>query len=120
MERAGLDVVANPRPAEPPSEFAGRLPGEREHERVAGERGPGLDPVRDAAGEHPGLARSGPGDHRHEARLDGDGPPLIGVEVVEQGVGAHPCMVRLRGDAPHAVESEHTFYCHSPPVSCRA
>ena len=38
VERAGLDVVADARPDQPPAHLACRLAGERERERVAGDR----------------------------------------------------------------------------------
>ena len=94
MEGAGLDLLADSRTVESTAQFARSLAGEREHEGVAGQRRSRLDPVRDPSGEHPRLARSGTGDHRDEPRLDGDRSPLVGVEVVEQGVGAHLVMVR--------------------------
>ena len=102
VERAGLDAFADARSVEPAAQLARGLSGEREHERVPGVGGTGDDAVGDAAREHPGLARSGTGDHGDEARFDGDGPTLIGVEVVEQRVridrrihdAIHPVMVR--------------------------
>ena len=107
VERAGVDPFADPRAVEPAAQLARGLAGERQHERVPGLGGTGDDAVGDAAGEHPGLARSGAGDHGDETGFGGDGPTLIGVEIVEQRGGIdrgvhdaiHPVMVR-RWPAP--------------------
>ena len=50
---------------------------------------PAGDPVRHPPGEHPGLARSGAGDDRHQHRLGGHRQALLLVEVGEQRPGVH-------------------------------
>jgi hypothetical protein len=47
------------------------------------------DPVGDPSGEHPGLARSGAGDHRDETGFGGDRGALVGVQIGDQGVRIH-------------------------------
>ena len=102
VERAGVDPFTDPRAVEPAAQLTGSLAGEGQHERVPGFGGTGEDAVGDAAREHPGLARSGSGDHGDEAGFGGDGPALIDVEVAEQRSGIdrgvhdaiHPVMVR--------------------------
>ena len=42
--------------------------------------------VRDAVGDDPRLARTRPGQDEHRGALVGDGFPLFGVEVVQEGV----------------------------------
>ena len=50
VERARLDVVADPRAVQSPAQFAGSLSGEREHERV-----PGYRPTRSRCGTRRGA-----------------------------------------------------------------
>ena len=45
----------------------------------------GRQQVRDPAGEHPGLARAGAGDHQQRATLVDDRLPLLRIQIVEQG-----------------------------------
>ena len=139
VERAGLDPLTDSRPVEAAAQFTGGLAGEGEHQRVPRFGGTGEDAVGDAACEHPGLARSGAGDDGNQAGFGGDGPTLIGVEVVEQRIridrgihdAIHPVMVRpfpappdparptrqRRSGPPAGAEGEHVFSCHTPRVA---
>ena len=89
MERAGLDALAEAEAGEPAAQFARRFARERERERVAGVGRTGHDPVCDPAGEHSGLAGTGPGDDGDQPRVGGDGVALLGVQIVEQHRGVH-------------------------------
>ena len=53
----------------------------------------GGDPVGDAAGEHPGLARAGPGEDAQGGRRGRDGEALSLVEVGDDPGGVHGRMV---------------------------
>ena len=66
---------------------------------------PGLHVARrqqigDAVGQHPGLARAGPGDDQQGRALVHDGRALLRVEPLEQGVGVEPTDDLGRGLRP--------------------
>jgi hypothetical protein len=72
--------------------------------------------VGDAVGQHPGLAGTRAGDDEQRRALVGDGGTLLGVQVVQQGVGVHG---QARGGAPGVVgdvEAAHRpqLYDHRP------
>ena len=64
------------------------LVGEGDREHLTGLDVAGREQVGDAVGEHPGLARAGPGDDQQRRALVDHGRPLLGVEALEQLVGA--------------------------------
>ncbi len=93
MERACLDVLAQTQSQQPLAHLARGLPRERECERVAGLGRFGGDAIRDPSRQDPGLARSGPGDHRDQVRLGGDRGALVGVEIGNERLRIHPATV---------------------------
>ena len=89
VERAGLDMVAQPEAEESASELAGRFAGERECQRVSGVGVARRDPMGDPPGQDAGLAGAGAGDDGDEVRAGGDGRALVRIEVGDQRVGIH-------------------------------
>ena len=85
---------------QPLAHLAGGLAGEGERQRVAGIGGFDGDPVGDAAGQHPCLARSGAGDHRHQLRFGRDRGALVCVQIGDQRVRIHRSTVRPARDPP--------------------
>ena len=104
MERAGLDVFAEPEPQQAATEFAGGLAGEGERQRVARIGVADGDPMGDSSRQDPGLAGPCTGHHGDEVRICGDGGTLVGIEIGDQRVGVHvgivgrstvrPCRIR--------------------------
>ncbi len=75
--------------------FARRLVGEGDGQYLAGPGAAGGENVRDAHGEHAGLAGAGAGEHQHRAVQRLDGEPLFGIKPGEvsrarSGPGARP------------------------------
>lgn len=90
VEGAGLDT-ARTQLAQASAHLAGRAGGEGDRQHLGGGVDPGDDPVGDAMGDRPRLARAGTGQHpdRTAQRL-GD-QPLLGVERGQQIAGSRGC-----------------------------
>ena len=74
------DQAAHPLP-----HLGGRLVGEGDGQDVERRQTVAVDEVGDAVGQHPGLARSGPGHHQQGAADVGDGVALGRVQALQQG-----------------------------------
>ena len=90
VERACLDVIAQAETVQALAHLASCFAGERERQRMTGISSPVGDPVCDPAGQHPGLAGSGTGDHRDQVRLGGHRGALVGIQIGDQRVDVHP------------------------------
>ena len=108
--------------------LVGRLVGERDGEDRR-RRHALVDEVGDAVGEHPRLARSGPGDDQQRPAAVDDGVELVGVEpgerVAASGAGRRQrCRrgSRSRGTHPTNGPSHPSLRCHGerpvPRDSC--
>ena len=87
VEGAGPHRGGHPQPGQPLAQLTGGLAGEGDDEGVLGRPAAVEGPAGDAAGEHPGLAGSGPGHDAQGGRVRGDGgqPPAgHGVRADEQ------------------------------------
>ena len=80
--RHALDHLADHR-ADALLHLARRLVGEGDGEDFGRPRAAEAEDVRDARGQHPGLAGAGAGQHQHRAVQRLDRLPLLGVEVGE-------------------------------------
>ena len=74
--------------ADPLLHLVGGLVGEGDRQDRVGRHLEVADQMGDPVGEHPGLARTGPGDHQHRPVGGGDRLALGGIEIVEErGLG---------------------------------
>jgi hypothetical protein len=87
VERSGGHARAQAERPQPAVELARGLAGEGQGQHVAGVGVAGLHPPGDAAGQHPGLARSGRRQDGERARGRGHGAALGVVEVIQQLIG---------------------------------
>ncbi len=104
MEGARMGMAPQAERAEPGTELARRLAGERDDEDVAGIGGPRGEPVRDAAREHSGLAGAGPGDDAERRARARDRGALRFVEVGQQVHRGH-----LREGVGHCPVTAHRY-----------
>ena len=88
VEGAGRDLVAQAESPLASSQLDRGLAGEGEGEDPSRVGLASEDPPGDAPGQHPGLARSGPGQDDDRAAFGGDGVDLGPIETVEQSIGA--------------------------------
>ena len=84
VERARDGLTAQAQRAESTVQLGRGLSGERDDEDVPGVGGGRRQSVRDATGEHPGLARARPRDDAERRTRARDCGALLGVEVVEE------------------------------------
>ena len=96
VEGPGGDRLADAEPAQTRPQLTGRLPGEGDREDVGRVDAQLARLPRDAAGEHPGLARPRAGQDRQRRSRAGDRVALGGVETVEQGVHVRHRTARVR------------------------
>ena len=101
VEGAGLDAVPHADAPEPTGELAGRLAGERHAQDVGRLDLTRGDPVGDARGEDPGLARAGRRDDGQRRGRRRRRPALVVVQAGERRRGVHhgPTVAMLRGAA---------------------
>ena len=87
--------------------LAGRLVGERDGQDLVRADLAGRQQVGDPAGQHPGLARAGPGHDEQRGTLVRHGLPLLRVQALQEGVsgcaGGHPSSVGAPADSPPGI-----------------
>ena len=66
------------------------LVGKRHGQHAAGRHLPRLQQPGNARGQHPRLARTGPGQNERVLRRQGDGGALLGIQPLQQRVGRLP------------------------------
>jgi hypothetical protein len=84
VKRPGVDLVAEPEPAQPVLELAGGLPREGHRQRVPGLGRTCAHPIGDAPRQDPGLARAGRRQQAQRGRVGGDRRPLGGGQASQQ------------------------------------
>ncbi len=89
VERAGLDVVAQPQATQSSAQLAGGLAGERQRQGVTGVGGAVGDAIGDATGEHAGLAGARRGDDRDSVEGVTTAARSALVEIGQQGLRVH-------------------------------
>ena len=80
--RPGPDHVGHPL-----AHLSGGLVGERDGQDFTGVGTTGGQQIGDPAGQHPGLARPGPGHHQQRSPAMLDGGPLLRVQPAQQLLG---------------------------------